>query len=288
MKKKDNPIYKINEISKEVENTLQSYKPFIDEMMDKITKMSQIFSESLSNIKIPNINLNTDTILNIQYIMLMHKIQYPLFLETDEEFKKEVVKHENDIKEVEIVIENYLNDEYLKSMLKEWETSNCINKDRLPILKEAIELHLKKYYFACTSMMMCQLYGIVIDIYHYLRKMDVEISEESKNDLAKEYQIEKIDSEKGRLIQLAFIPEGGHLIKEAIVDYFQKEILSSSEKQERWRHQPLRNKICHGDQLNYGTKEHSLKAIMCINLLFKLGEDIKIAIENISDDVDTK
>lgn len=36
-------------------------------------------------------------------------------------------------------------------------------------------------------------------------------------------------------------------------------------------HNPLRNKICHGVQTNYGTEEHSLKAILAINLITRLG-----------------
>lgn len=35
-----------------------------------------------------------------------------------------------------------------------------------------------------------------------------------------------------------------------------------------------RNKLCHGAQLNYGTKEHALKTILCIDALAWIAEVI--------------
>jgi len=168
-------------------------------------------------------------------------------------------------------------------MLKKWHSSSCINKERLSIFEEAVELHRKKYYYACTSMMMCQLYGVIIDIYRYLDKNDIEIDDESKAKLANKYNMTNIDSEKGKFIQMAFITDLGYIIKEVIVEYIKEDVLSSSDSKSRWEHQPLRNKICHGDQLNYGTEEHSLKAILCIDLLVKLGECIKSVVDNLDE-----
>ncbi len=271
-----------NEIFNKVNETMFSSNAIIKETLDKINKIGQVLNSNLAYIKLPDLIISSDVILNINYIMLMRKLKYPLFLESDD-FKKEIIKYKDDIDKIEQVIYKYVNEDYLNEMFKQWETSNCIKRDRLPILREAIELHQKDYYYACTTIMMCQLYGVVIDIYNYIECKEIEISNESKRVLAEEYKIDRIDSEKGKLIQLAFIQDKGRIVNEIIVEYFKEEILSSSESKDRWKHQPLRNKICHGDQLNYGTKEHSLKAILCINLLIKLGERIKIVIENIQE-----
>lgn len=276
------------DLFKDIEMVMTDYKSVVDETLGKVSKMGQVFSENISKIKMPKLKFSSDLILNIDYIMTMHKIQYPLFLESNKSFKSEVIKCKDDPIAVEKVIFDYVDNEYLNLMIEQWEKSSCIRKERFPILREAVELHQKDYYYACTSMLMCQLYGIVIDIYNYIENEDVEISEDSKENLAKKYEIDRIDSEKGKLIQLAHMPNEGIVIKQVIVEYFKKEILSSSESIKRWEHQPLRNKICHGDQLNFGTKEHSLKAILCINLLIKLGESIKIVIENIPDSIETE
>lgn len=278
----------INEVYKSINKTVDSYSVTINETLEKISKMGQVLYERLEQIKLPELKFSPDLILNMNYIMIMHKLKYPLFLESDKNFKRDIVKYKDDAVNIEKVIYEYANEDYLNNLFEQWETSSCIKVERLPIFREAIDLHIKGYYYACTTMMMCQLYGVVIDIYNHIEKNDIEISEESKKELAKEYEIEKIDSEKGKLIQLAFIPDGGHIIKEAIVEYFKKEVLSSSESKKRWEHQPLRNKICHGEQLNYGTKEHSLKAILCINLLVKLGKSIMTAIESIQENTETE
>ena len=59
-----------------------------------------------------------------------------------------------------------------------------------------------------------------------------------------------------------------------MAEYLQTEILCSSDSKKRWETQPLRNKICHGDQLNFGTEEHSLKAILTVDMLIQLAYEI--------------
>ena len=61
---------------------------------------------------------------------------------------------------------------------------------------------------------------------------------------------------------------------EAMANYLKNEILCSSDSKKRWKSQPLRNKICHGDQLNFGTQEHSIKAILSIDMLVQLAYEI--------------
>ena len=269
----------MNGNSNEINN---DYSTNINGAIAAISQFAQVLSETYNKFQIPKIKINPDVLLGTSYIMALRDLKYPLFLETDMNFKREIVKYKNNGNDIQNVINEYINDDYLNNMLKQWHSSSCINKERLPIFEEAIELHRKKYYYACTSMLMCQVYGVIIDIYKYIDKNDVVIDDESKARLAKEYNMTNIDSEKGKFIQMTFITDMGYVIKEVIVEYFKNEILSSSESTKRWKNQPLRNKICHGDQLNFGTKEHSLKAILCINLLIKLGEYIKIVVNDLN------
>lgn len=48
-------------------------------------------------------------------------------------------------------------------------------------------------------------------------------------------------------------------------------------------HNPLSNKICHGQQTNYGTKEHSIKAILATDIVIRLGCAAKLALDSKSD-----
>ena len=78
---------------------------------------------------------------------------------------------------------------------------------------------------------------------------------------------------------MTVMTESGMMLWNAMAKYLQSEILCSSESKKRWATQPLRNKICHGDQLNFGTKEHSLKAILTIDMLIQLAYEIERIIE---------
>ena len=72
----------------------------------------------------------------------------------------------------------------------------------------------------------------------------------------------EIKSQSSSLLQMTVMTESGYLLWEAMANYLKNEILCSSDSKKRWESQPLRNKICHGDQLNFGTQEHSIKAIL--------------------------
>ena len=38
--------------------------------------------------------------------------------------------------------------------------------------------------------------------------------------------------------------------------------------------QPCRNKICHGEQINFNTKQHALKSILIVGMVIFLGNRI--------------
>ena len=113
------------------------------------------------------------------------------------------------------------------------------------------------------------------------KKNGLEIDDEEKDFVSEYFEIkrEDVDKEKGRLLQMTVMTESGMMLWNAMAKYLQSEILCSSESKKRWATQPLRNKICHGDQLNFGTKEHSLKAILTIDMLIQLAYEIERIIE---------
>jgi hypothetical protein len=44
---------------------------------------------------------------------------------------------------------------------------------------------------------------------------------------------------------------------------------------------PHRNKICHGEQLNFGTQEHALKAIFIIDSLISFSNEIYLSTQDV-------
>ena len=69
------------------------------------------------------------------------------------------------------------------------------------------------------------------------------------------------------------------MLWEIMANYLRDVCLFSGQDYSHIKNQPLRNKICHGDQIEFGTKEHSLKAIFVIDMLIQLAYEIKRIID---------
>ena len=71
---------------------------------------------------------------------------------------------------------------------------------------------------------------------------------------------------------MASITDKGFMRIDSAIDYLVNITLTNAESfDELAVDNPLRNKICHGCQMNYGTKVHSLKSILAVDTALKLG-----------------
>ena len=226
----------------------------------------------------------SEAIIPIKYINLLNRLKWPVFLINDDALRQDILTAcatQDDEEAVKEIVLAYCSDDFLKTMEDDWNSCEVISAERKPILSEAMLMHKQGYYYASTSMLMCQVYGVASDIVDLAKKNGLEIDDEEKDFVSEYFKIkrEDIDKEKGRLMQMTVMTESGMMLWNAMAKYLQSEILCSSESKKRWATQPLRNKICHGDQLNFGTKEHSLKAILTIDMLIQLAYEIERIIE---------
>lgn len=226
----------------------------------------------------------SEVTIPFKYIGLLEQLKWPVFLIDDDALRQDILTAcatQEDEEAVREIIFSYCSDDFLKAMEDDWNSCEAISIKRKPILSEAMLMHKQGYYYASTSMLMCQVYGVASDIMDLAKKNGLEIDDEEKDFVSECFEIkrEDIDKEKGRLLQMTVMTESGMMLWNAMAKYLQSEILCSSESKERWATQPLRNKICHGDQLNFGTKEHSLKAILTIDMLIQLAYEIERIIE---------
>ncbi len=226
----------------------------------------------------------SEAIIPFQYIGLLERLKWPVFLIDDDALRQDILTacaEREDEEAVREIIFSYCSDDFLKAMEDDWNSCEVISAERKPILSEAMLMHKQGHYYASTSMLMCQVYGVASDIVNLAKKNGLEIDDDEKDFVSEYFEIkrEDVDKEKGRLLQMIVMTESGMMLWNAMAKYLQSEILCSSESKKRWATQPLRNKICHGDQLNFGTKEHSLKAILTIDMLIQLAYEIKRIIE---------
>ena len=129
--------------------------------------------------------------------------------------------------------------------------------------------------------MMCQVDGLICDISNYTDENGLICSEDDEKEICELYQVDFQNhkkfaktSEKHMILRLAAMTENAVFYWEAMTDYIYNVVLTSHGEEYR-DHNPLRNKICHGDQLDFGTEEKSLKSIFVIDLLLNLKSEMQ-------------
>ena len=216
----------------------------------------------------------------LRYIEMLSNKKWPLFFIKDEAFTNTVLKafdDGTDNSNICAIVSEYFNKGFLNRIEKRWKNNTVIRSERKPILMEAIEMHRAGYYYSSVSSLMCQVYGVASDIIDVEKQYGLVVSGEHKEKVARAFKIEEksIDSEKGKIAQSFLFIRHSVFTWQAVIHYLNSEILCSSESKKRWAGQPLRNKICHGDQLNFGTLEHSLKAILVVDMLMEYALEIE-------------
>lgn len=220
------------------------------------------------------------------YICALEEIKWPLYNVRDNEFRQAIVDaHKSNCKSEQIneIVFSFFSTDQIVKMKERWLSSTVIKPERLDVLAEAVNMHNLGYYYASTSILMCQLYGVSNDIVEFSQQQGIELNEDDKKEVSDFYnmRLDKLKhSEKGQLMQMLFISDISTGTWYSFAKYIKEIVLDSSSTQVYWSTQPLRNKICHGNQLCYGTKEHSLKAILIIDLLFNLADELKYYAEH--------
>lgn len=244
-------------------------------------------AEQIKNLKI---SIPQETLANmkrIKFLTVLDEMEWPLYLIFSDELMAKVNKQREMSMSSQTLIFEYCNNEFLDRLENDWNDSFVIQIERLPILKEAVLLYKKENYYGVVSIMMCQLMGIITDTYNMQRSYgkdftleDITTAFESYNPgkNARKYINTKNENykrkEKNQLLWfVSDAKEGFHYWVHA-VRYIYNTILTSDDNMSESMN-PCRNKICHGEQLNFGTKEHGLKAILTVDMMIRLAESLK-------------
>lgn len=232
----------------------------------------------------PMLKSFSEAMIPVTYIHLLERLNWPIFLIEDEQLRSDILdacKNGEDPVIVAEIIYKYCTEDFFIAVENDWMNCSILSEGRKPILSQAIHLHKQEFYFASTSMLMCQLYGIAADIEKALEGNNLTLNQEEKEYVAELFNLNLrfIDKEKGRLFQTLMFTESGMLLWNAMANYLRDVCFFSGQDYSHINNQPLRNKICHGDQIEFGTQEHSLKAIFVIDMLIQLAYEIKRIID---------
>lgn len=276
-------------LRKSVENAQMMTRAVVSAIQSDVVqnalRVGQEISRIIANCDFtPMLKKFSEALIPIKYIHLLERLKWPLFLINDEELRGQILSAcavDENADTVKEIVFNYCDEDFFAALETDWFACPSIEEGRKPILAEAIQMHKQGSYYASVSTLMCQVYGIAADIDHLARENGLILDQEGKEFTAEHFEVDikYINNEKGRLLQTLMLTEAGMLLWDAMGDYIKNVTLYSGKDYSHLENQPLRNKIGHGDQLNFGTKEHSLKAILTIDMMIQLAYEIHRVIE---------
>lgn len=209
-----------------------------------------------------------------------------MFLIDNDELRKVMTpfleEEDPDPNKVNNAVIDYFDHVGVETISSLWDMSPGVEKDRLLVLQEAIDMYNQGFYYGCTSTLMCQIAGIISNSFQHISVEDEDFdihgvrliyqSYNNGNTLDKKHEKKIISGkargeEKQKLLFLLAEIDSGILYWEATADYLYNIVFTSNDD---YYNHACRNNICHGIQLNFGDKEHALKAILSVDLAIQL------------------
>ena len=283
-----------SELKKVVENTSKialvlenvAHEIIQNEAMQAFSRIAERFN----NIKYPIVS--KDVIQGFETYHDLEKlenIQWPLYFVYNDEIMRRLssfssISEENE-EEIRDIVFQFCTLEFIQSLFEDWEKSSVIDRRRLPILKEAITMFNAGLYFGCVSTLSCQLCGIITDTYEMQKQYGRQVNMQNLEDIYVYFNPQvthpsiKVDREKTQLLWFITEVEGGIVYWIKAIKYIYNIILTSKDYMKESAH-PCRNKICHGIQINFGTKEHALKSVLTIDMMIRIAENLKFMDES--------
>ena len=212
------------------------------------------------------------------YVRIMAEIDWPAYINGDPIFHSTIIDRYEIEGESGVAEEmyHYYDALYLKGLEEQLSASEVINQERLPLFHEALLLYQLGYYYGSVAILTPQIVGITADIEKFLKKNHASYDSETLALMKKRYGFYHTN-DTSRV--MTAVLEGKTLDDEQneygfLLGYLRfKTFHTHIPKKETEKH-VNRNKLCHGAQLNYGTKEHALKTILCIDALAWIAEVI--------------
>ena len=258
---------------KQLSETIASiHKSYVFDFAEKLQDITANFKNTIKSF-VDNESIRT-VLSNIKYLNSLDRSEWPLF-----HLHFQNPDYVSSLKEDDYFpyMLSFYKNEYKKGLIEYWKNARIIKDSRKPILEEALTLFDNHFYYGTCSILMCQLYGITGDIDCFSKEHALKITEEQEKEIKELYGIidpRKGKSEKELLFQKLIHVHENFLWWDKTLQYINNFVLKNPQKPVDDLTVPHRNKICHGEQLNFGTQEHALKAIFIIDSLIKFSNAI--------------
>lgn len=177
-----------------------------------------------------------------------------------------------------------LGSEWLGETRSRWEDHAELSSGERGVLTRALNRHEKGDYEGCVALLMNLFEGLVEKYFPaemsklegeraelfdlHAKKLGVGLSRK-KNGEPRE-----LTNVKDKVLVMVVLSENGWYTFEHAAEYIVGVTFANAMDVDLAAHNPLRNKICHGQQTEYGTQEHSLKAILVTDIVIRYGAAI--------------
>lgn len=279
----------LNEISKHAMSSLpittdysavlQAARP----TMERIAKAAKAVTDAIDLSSM--VNAFKPIALKLNRLTLLAKAEWPLYLVENPKACERIDSLPEGIEDEELksriseIAYECLNEKWLDETKDLWLSHNELSDGEIKLLLSAVERHRNKDFEGCVSLLMNILEGLIEKYAPQNKPLDGEQTE-LFNTYARQLGLkETIDKGKHRnlnnikdkVLLILISSESGWLAFNKAVDYLVRVTLTNSMNFDLATHNPLRNKICHGEQTEFGTLEHSLKSILVADLIIRYG-----------------
>lgn len=202
--------------------------------------------------------------------MYLNENNYDCFIECKEcSNSQEELEHN-----VAKIILSECDDDFVNGILKQWCDKEYASLERELLFSQALQCYKNELYAASTALLLTQVGWIINDTSKYLKSNKIIVNKKEYEDFIEYTKIQTREgTEKDDLVRILTTLDVDHYRMSLCVEYITTIIYASSE--DFCNNQPCRNKIMHGVQSDFNTKEHALKTILVLDNLIRMRDSIE-------------
>lgn len=228
--------------------------------------------------------------LNAKRVELLGRSKWPMYLVDDVEVCNglDMLSLSATEEELERLVTGIacanLGSEWLKETRSRWNDHAELSSGERGVLNRALHRHERGDYEGCVALLMNLFEGLIEkyfpDEINKLEGDQAELFDLQAKKLGvglshkKDGAPRKLANVKDKVLVMVVLSENGWYAFQNAAEYIVGVTLANAMDADLAAHNPLRNKICHGEQTEYGTQEHSLKAILVTDVIIRYGAAI--------------
>lgn len=174
--------------------------------------------------------------------------------------------------------------DWLNATRRGWNDHEELAPGERGVLSRALDRHERADYEGCVALLMNLIEGLLEKYGGKIGSLDDEHSE-MFDIYAQKYGLNpsrdktgkprRLVASKNHVLLVLLFSDAAQYMLEYTTEYIVKVTLTNTMNEDLAAHNPLRNKICHGVQTEYGTLEHSLKAILVTDIIIRFGNAVR-------------